>query len=64
DHKNLVYYFDNVLNPNVVWVEFSKIDFSEKGNVKKLSLANHENYSGESSMNFKNTQVFKFAGLE
>lgn len=55
DHKNLVYYFDNVLNPNVVWVEFSKIDFSEKGNVKKLSLDNNENYSGESSMNFKNT---------
>lgn len=64
DHKNLVYYFDNVLNPNVVWVEFSKIDFSEKGKVKKLSLDNNENYSGESSMNFKNTQSFKFAGLD
>lgn len=64
DHKNLVYYFDNVLNPNVVWVEFNKIDFSEKGNVKKLSLDNNENYSGESSINFKNTQVFKFAGLD
>ncbi|MCU0417074.1 MAG: linear amide C-N hydrolase [Cytophagaceae bacterium] len=64
DHKNLVYYFDNVLNPNVVWVEFSKIDFSEKGKVKKLSLANNENYSGESSIHFKNTKIFKFAGLD
>ncbi len=64
DHKNLVYYFDNVLNPNVVWVEFGKIDFSEKGKVKKLSLENNENYSGESSMHFKNTQSFKFAGLD
>jgi penicillin V acylase-like amidase (Ntn superfamily) len=64
DQKNLVYYFDNVLNPNVVWVEFSKIDFSEKGKVRKLSLDNNENYSGESSMNFKNAQVFKFAGLD
>lgn len=63
DQKNLVYYFDNVLNPNVVWVEFNKIDFSEKGKVRKLSLDNNENYSGESSMNFKNASPFKFAGF-
>lgn len=63
DQKNLVYYFDNILNPNVVWVEFSKLDFSEKGKVKKLSLDNNENYSGESSQNFKVTPSFKFAGL-
>lgn len=64
DQKNLVYYFDNVLNPNVVWIEFNKIDFSEKGKVRKLSLDNNENFAGESSMNFKNVQPFKFAGLE
>lgn len=64
DQKNLVYYFDNVLNPNVIWVEFSKIDFSEKAKVRKLSLDNNENYSGESLMNFKTVQSFKFAGLD
>nr|WP_199000834.1 linear amide C-N hydrolase [Flavobacterium sp. ASV13] len=64
DQKNLVYYFDNVLNPNVVWIEFSKLDFSEKGKIRKLTLANNENYSGESSMNFKTAQPFKFAGLD
>ncbi|MBS7253892.1 linear amide C-N hydrolase [Flavobacterium branchiicola] len=64
DQKNLIYYFDNVLNPNVVWVEFSKLDFSEKAKVRKLSLANNENYSGESSMNFKETKPFQFAGLD
>ncbi|ABG59644.1 linear amide C-N hydrolase [Cytophaga hutchinsonii] len=64
DQKNLVYYFDNVLNPNVVWVEFSKIDFSEKAKVKKLTLANNENYSGEASMNFKAALPFTFAGLD
>ncbi len=63
DQKNLVYYFDNVLNPNVVWVDFAKLDFSEKGQVRKLSLAGNENYSGESSMSFKDAQPFKFAGL-
>ena len=64
DHKNLVYYFDNVLNPNVVWVEFSKWDFSEKGKVRKLSLSANENYSGELSMNFRYTNPFAFAGLD
>lgn len=64
DQKNLIYYFDNVLNPNVIWVEFNKIDFSEKGKPKKLSLENNENYSGESLINFKIAQPFKFAGLD
>lgn len=63
DQQNLVYYFDNVLNPNVVWVDFKKIDFSETGKVKKLSLENNENYSGESSASFKETKPFKFIGL-
>ncbi len=64
DHKNLVYYFENVLNPNVVWVDFSNIDFSENASVKKLSLSKHENYAGESSMNFKEAKAFQFAGLD
>ena len=64
DQKNLVYYFDNVLNPNVIWVEFSKIDFSEKGEIKKLSLANNENYAGDSLLNFKESKPFQFAGLD
>ncbi len=64
DQKNLVYYFENVLNPNVVWVDFSKIDFSEKGKVKKLSLSNNENYAGESSMNFKVTNPFQWLGID
>ena len=64
DQKNLVYYFDNVLNPNVVWVEFSKIDFSEKGKVRKLSLSNNENYSGECSSKFQVANPFQFAQLE
>ncbi|MEM6516953.1 MAG: linear amide C-N hydrolase [Bacteroidota bacterium] len=60
DHKNLVYYFENVLNPNVVWVEFKNMDFSKTAKPRKLDLANNENYSGESSKDFKVTQAFEF----
>lgn len=63
DHQNLVYYFDNVLNPNVVWVDLKKMDLKEGAPVRKLSLANHENYAGESSMNFVVAKPFKFQGL-
>lgn len=63
DHKNRVYYFENVLNPNVVWVDFNKVDFSEKGKVRKLSLSQHENYAGESSKFFETTKPFEFASL-
>jgi penicillin V acylase-like amidase (Ntn superfamily) len=63
DHKNLVYYFENVLNPNVVWVTFSKLDFSENAKVKKLSLDKNENYAGECALNFVPTAAFKFAPL-
>ncbi|RLD57340.1 MAG: choloylglycine hydrolase [Bacteroidetes bacterium] len=64
DHKNLVYYFENVLNPNVVYLDFKNIDFSEKGKVKKLDLDNNENYSGESSNQLKEAEPFKFTGIE
>jgi penicillin V acylase-like amidase (Ntn superfamily) len=63
DQKNLVYYFENVLNPNIVWVDFSKLDFKEKMPVKKLTLENNENYSGESSKSFQSTLPMKFLGL-
>lgn len=64
DQKNLVYYFDNILNPNVIWVDFKKIDFSEKAKIRKLTLENNENFAGESSNSFKVTQPFAFAGLD
>jgi choloylglycine hydrolase len=63
DHKNRIYYFENVLSPNVVWIEFSKIDFKETAPVKMLSLENNENFSGECSINLKTTKPFQFAGL-
>lgn len=63
DHKNRIYYFENVLSPNVVYVEFAKLNFNENSPVRMLSLENNENFSGECSMNFKTTKPFEFVGL-
>lgn len=61
DHKHLVYYFETTLTPNTFWVDLKKIDFSEKGKVMKLSLANEETYSGDALSHFKPSAPFEFA---
>jgi penicillin V acylase-like amidase (Ntn superfamily) len=63
DQKNLVYYFENVLTPNVVWVDFKKVDFSAGREVKKLSLSHDEIYAGEANQYFVPEQPFQFKGL-
>jgi len=63
DHKNLVYYFENVLSPNLVWLDFANINFSEKGKVLKLSLDKNENYPGESSEYLIESEPFKPLGV-
>jgi choloylglycine hydrolase len=63
DQKNLVYYFETALTPNIFWVDLKKIDFSEKAKVKKLDLSDFKTYSGEVSEEFKKAEPFKFIGL-
>ncbi|MFB9053947.1 linear amide C-N hydrolase [Formosa undariae] len=63
DQKNLVYYFETALTPNAFWVDLKKVDFSDKGYVRKLDLSNNKTYSGETSSAFVNTKPFKFIGL-
>ncbi|SMD43926.1 penicillin amidase Cysteine peptidase. MEROPS family C59 [Aquiflexum balticum DSM 16537] len=63
DQKNLVYYFETVLTPNTFWVDISKVDFSEKATVKKLSVSNHETYAGNTNKLFKTAKAFEFAGI-
>jgi len=63
DQKELVYYFETALTPNTFWVDLKKIDFSQKASVKKLDLANHKTYAGETSGQFVKSDPFKFIGL-
>lgn len=63
DQKNKVYYFESTLYPNVFWVNFKDIDFSEKAPVKKLDLVNGETYAGNTAGNFVDSKPFKFQGI-
>ncbi len=63
DQKDLVYYYENVLTPNAVWVDLKKIDFSPGPQAKKLALDQGQTYSGESSGKFTDAKPFSFVGL-
>lgn len=63
DQKNLVYYFEDALVPNAFWVNMKELNFNENAPVKKLALANHETYSGNTVKNFTVSKAFTFAGL-
>ncbi|WP_353129922.1 linear amide C-N hydrolase [Parapedobacter pyrenivorans] len=63
DQKNLVYYFETVKTPNTFWVDLNKIDFSENGGTKRLSVSKNENYAGETSKQFTAAKPFTFVGI-
>ncbi|WP_345973089.1 linear amide C-N hydrolase [Sulfurimonas diazotrophicus] len=63
DQKRLVYYFENVLTPNVVWVDLKKADLSPGAPVKKLTLDHGEVYAGEANKFFKTSEPFEFKGI-
>ena len=60
DQKDLVYYFESTLTPNLFWVDLKKIDFSAKAAIKKLSLTNGEIYAGDAVNDFKDSKGFTF----
>jgi choloylglycine hydrolase len=63
DQKRLVYYFENVLTPNVVWVDLKKADFSSGAPVRKLGLDRGQVYAGEANGFFEKHEPFEFKGL-
>lgn len=63
DQKNRIYYFENVLTPNAIWVDFANMDFSAGAPVKKLALDQEETYAGEASQYFVEWEAFEFKGL-
>lgn len=60
DQKNLIYYFDSATRPDTFWVDLHKLDLKPGAPVMKLTLANGQVYSGETSAQFVATPSFKF----
>lgn len=63
DQKNLIYYYENALTPNAIWVDLKKLDFGKAGKVKKLSLDQNQIYAGEVSGQFSVSKPLAFLGI-
>ena len=63
DQKHRYYFFENVLTPNVVWVDLKAVDFSSGAPVKKLEMADGQVYAGHALDQFTVAEPFVFKGL-
>ena len=60
DQKNMVYFFESTMTPNIFWINMKDLDFSAGAPIKKLNLANGETYAGNAAKNMVDSPSFKF----
>ena len=60
DQKNLVYYFESTLSPDIFWIDLKKLDFSPKAKIRKLSLTDGEIYSGDAADKTRDSEPLQF----
>ncbi len=63
DQRERVYYFENVLTPNVLWVDLKQVNFEAGQPVRRLKLDQDEVYAGNALSHFEVTEPFRFQGL-
>lgn len=64
DQKDKVYYFESTIYPNIFWVDFKDVDFSENAPVKMLDLVGGKTYAGNTAKQFVATKPFQFLGVQ
>ena len=64
DQKNKIYFFESTIHPNVFWVEFKDLDFSENAPAKKLDLVSGKTYAGNTAGLFTEAVPFRFQGVQ
>lgn len=60
DQKNLVYYFESTLSPDIFWIDLKKLDFSPGGAVRKLNLTDGEIYAGDAAASMRPSGPLRF----
>lgn len=62
DHKDLRYYFESALSPNVFWVDLARVDFAPEAGVRMLDLGPQQTnlFAGEVSDAFVGADPFEF----
>ncbi|MEI6535379.1 MAG: linear amide C-N hydrolase, partial [Verrucomicrobiaceae bacterium] len=60
DQKNLRYYFESALSPNLVWADLSKIDFSSGSGIRAVRVEGNDEIIGNINGAFKPTKPIQF----
>lgn len=63
DHKNLRYFFESTNTPNVFWIDFKDLDFSDK-KIKKLTITEGAIYAGNVAKQFIESKPFVFLSAD
>lgn len=64
DSKNLTYFFESSLTPNIFWVNLKDLNLSVGAPVLKLTLTNGKTYNGNTAKDFKPAEPFIFYGIK
>ena len=64
DQKDMMYYFESAITPNVFWIELDKIDVSSEADPQVLELGPNQSntFSGEVSDQMVTSEPFAFLG--
>jgi penicillin V acylase-like amidase (Ntn superfamily) len=60
DQKNKVYYYQDTNSPSILWVNLTKLDFSEGSGPRRLTMDGNPDLAGDQSANFQPAELFKF----
>ena len=60
DQKNLRYYFESTLSPNIVWVDLGKIDFSPRSGIRSVRVEDHDDLLGSINDDFNAAENIVF----
>ena len=63
NQTDLIYYYEDVLYPNTIWVDLKKIDFSPSSGVRKLPVMAGQPFSGDVTSKFMKAVPFRFQGI-
>lgn len=63
NQRDRIYYFESVMSPNIFWVDFNDVDFSEEASVRRLKLTDGSIYAGNAAKEFKKSLPFTFEGV-
>ena len=60
DQKNLRYYFESTLSPNIVWVDLAKLNFEPGSGIRSLRVEGNDEALGNISTAFKPAKPISF----